>query len=169
MWFDDKQRLFFNMKPDEWKEAKSSLKSPYHNSDPTVKYPEIGDQQASLLAQKSTEVVEFNNHSALPFLCEVKSLQSIAGLKKSENQHQDFIKLCNIMKNELDRMCIVTNKVVYGLLVEGFKCRLFAMDLKYYKLYILHMLSQFYLPRDKYKLGIISSCFSRLERLNVCT
>ncbi|KAG1136849.1 hypothetical protein G6F38_011745 [Rhizopus arrhizus] len=41
MWFDDKQRLYFSMKPDEWKEAKSSLKSLYHNSTPTVKYPEI--------------------------------------------------------------------------------------------------------------------------------
>lgn len=38
---------------------------------------------------------------------------------KSENQHPDFIKLCNIMKDELDRMCFVTNKVVYGLLAEG--------------------------------------------------
>lgn len=63
--------------------------------------------------------VEFNNNSALPFLCEVKSPQSIAGLKKSENQHPDFIKLCNIMKDGLDGMCFVTNKVAYGLLVEG--------------------------------------------------
>jgi hypothetical protein len=63
--------------------------------------------------------VEFNNHSALPFVCEVKSPQSIAGLKKSENQHPDFIKLCNIMKDELDRMRCITDKVVYGLLVEG--------------------------------------------------
>ncbi|EPB83894.1 hypothetical protein HMPREF1544_09348, partial [Mucor circinelloides 1006PhL] len=63
---------------------------------------------------------------------------------KSENQHPDFIELCNITKDELDRMCFVTNKVVYGLLVEGFRCCLFAMDLKYYKLYRLHMLSQFY-------------------------
>lgn len=132
--------------------------------------------------------VEFDNYSALPFVCEVKSPQFITGLKKSENQHPDFIKLCNIMKDELDRMCFVTNKVVYGLLVEGkthilvydlyakpssflykgYKCRLFAMDLKYYKLYRLYMISQFYLPRDKYDLGVIVSCFSRLENLHVC-
>ncbi|KAG1340287.1 hypothetical protein G6F62_005473 [Rhizopus arrhizus] len=179
------------MKPDEWKEAKSSLKSLYHNSTPTVKYPEIdgivetlakdideGEKKAKKWIQKmktcnleelkeplfcsfvvenlvtpflclgdgyvkllgSTDKslgskerrsdlkgripdlsvqVEFNNNSALPFLCEVKSPQSIAGLKKSENQHPDFIKLCNIMKDGLDGMCFVTNKVAYGLLVEG--------------------------------------------------
>ncbi|KAG0735674.1 hypothetical protein G6F57_011572 [Rhizopus arrhizus] len=203
-----------NMKPDEWKEAKSSLKSLYHNSTPTVKYPEIdgivetlaedidegekkakkwyasttmneneeskkivarillcliqkmktcnleelkeplfcsfvvenlvtpflclGDGYVKLLGSTDESLgskerrsdlkgripdlsvqVEFNNNSALPFLCEVKSPQSIAGLKKSENQHPDFIKLCNIMKDELDRMCFVTNKVAYGLLVEA--------------------------------------------------
>jgi hypothetical protein len=40
MWFDDQQRLYFNMKPDEWKEAKSCLKNLCHNS---AHYPEIND------------------------------------------------------------------------------------------------------------------------------
>ncbi|KAG2234120.1 hypothetical protein INT48_000297 [Thamnidium elegans] len=222
MWFDDKQRLYFSMKSDEWKEAKSSLKSLYHNSTPTVKYPEIdgivetlaedidegekkaekwyasttmneneeskkivartllcliqkmktccleelkeplfcsfvvenlvtpflclGDDYVKLLGSTDESLgskerrsgmkgripdlsvqVEFNNYSALPFLCEVKSPQSIVDLKKSENQHPDFIKLCNIMKDELDRMCFVTNKVVYGLLVEG-KARILVLQ-----------------------------------------
>lgn len=69
------------------------------------------------------------------------------------------------MKDELDKMNkegIIKDKVVYDLLVEGLKCRLFVMDLKYLKLYRLFMISQFYLPRDFYDFGNLVSCFKRL-------
>ncbi|KAL9550104.1 hypothetical protein MBANPS3_004891 [Mucor bainieri] len=62
---------------------------------------------------------EFNNQSAMPFVCEVKSTQFMNSLKPTDDKHPDFIKLCNLMKDELDRIIAVDEKVVYGLLVEG--------------------------------------------------
>lgn len=64
-------------------------------------------------------LAEFNNQSAMPFMCEVKSSQFMNNLKQTDDKHPDFVKLCNLMKDELDRMVVVKEKVVYGLLVEG--------------------------------------------------
>lgn len=64
-------------------------------------------------------LAEFDNQSAMPFICEVKSSQFMNNLKQTDDKHPDFIKLCNLMKDELDRMIVVKKKVVYGLLVEG--------------------------------------------------
>ncbi|OAC98221.1 hypothetical protein MUCCIDRAFT_191309 [Mucor lusitanicus CBS 277.49] len=76
----------------------------------------------------------------------VKSSQFMSSLKPSDNKHPGFIKLCNLMKDELDRI-VVVKEVVYGLFVEGFKCRLFAMDNEYHKSYRSSMLGQFYSGR----------------------
>lgn len=54
----------------------------------------------------------------MPFICKVKSSQFMSSLKPSDGKHPGFIKLCNLMKDELDRI-VVVKEVVYGLLVKG--------------------------------------------------
>jgi hypothetical protein len=51
----------------------------------------------------------------------------------------------------------------------GYKCQLFVMDLRYYKLYRLRMINQFYIPRDIYDFGLVDSCLKRLDNLKVHT
>ncbi|CAO0791941.1 unnamed protein product [Mucor circinelloides] len=114
-------------------------------------------------------LVQYNGHTALPFVCEVKSPSHMQSLNSTTDvQNPDFIKLANIMKDELDHMHFIEDKVVYGLLIEGFKCQLFVMDLLYYKLYRLTMLEQFYLPRDLYDIHALIPCLRRMDALEVC-
>lgn len=40
-------------------------------------------------------------------------------LKPTDNQNPDFIKIANMMKDEIDQMHFIKDKVCYGLLVEG--------------------------------------------------
>lgn len=61
-------------------------------------------------------IAEFNNQSATPFMCEVKSSQFMNNLKQTDDQHPDFIKLCNMMKDELDRMMVAKEKSFMGCL-----------------------------------------------------
>lgn len=64
-------------------------------------------------------LVKSDNSSAMPFLCEVKSPSHMKDLRANSCQNPDFIKLCNMLKDELDHMGGIDLKVVYGLLVEG--------------------------------------------------
>lgn len=110
-------------------------------------------------------IVKHNEYSAMPFICEVKPPSHMQGLNHKDVQKPDFIKLANMMKDEIDRMDMIEEKKVYGLLVEGFRCQLFVMDLCYYKLYRFYMIDQFYLPRDLFDLHTLVSCFKRLDFL----
>ncbi|CAO3612729.1 unnamed protein product [Mucor hiemalis] len=87
------------------------------------------------------------------------------GLSQKDIQKPVLIKLANIMKDELDLMDMIEEKKVYGLLVEGFRCQLFVMDLSYYKVYRFFMIDQFYLPRDLFDLHTLAPCFRRLDFL----
>lgn len=55
----------------------------------------------------------------MPFICEVKSPNYMKHMQMNSCQNPDFVKLCNILKDELDHMGNIDDKVVYGLLVEG--------------------------------------------------
>ncbi|RHZ84847.1 hypothetical protein Glove_74g86 [Diversispora epigaea] len=81
----------------------------------------------------------------------------------------DFVKLGNEMKDIIDK-CIddgVKNNdlIICGLLVEGFQCRLFAMDLKYEAIYRMILLGKFYLPRDSSDLGVLPTSIERLMQM----
>ncbi|CAG8627940.1 8327_t:CDS:10, partial [Ambispora gerdemannii] len=75
----------------------------------------------------------------------------------------------NEMKDIIDK-CIddgVKNNdlIICGLLVEGFQCRLFAMDLKYEAIYRMILLGKFYLPRDSSDLGVLPTSIERLIQM----
>ncbi|CEP16558.1 hypothetical protein [Parasitella parasitica] len=112
-------------------------------------------------------LVKYDEHIAMPFLCEVKTPSHMQGLNPKDVQDPDFIKLANIMKDELDQMDMIEEKEVYGLLVEGFKCQLFVLDHCFYKVYRFFMIDQFYLPRDLFDLHALVPCFRRLDSLEV--
>ncbi|CAO3639621.1 unnamed protein product [Mucor hiemalis] len=69
-----------------------------------------------------------------------------------------------MMKDELD-CSRLEEKEVYGLLVEGFKCQLFVMDLSFHKVYRLYMIKQFYFPHNLYDLHALVPCFRSLDSL----
>ncbi|CAG8850648.1 14286_t:CDS:2, partial [Gigaspora margarita] len=101
---------------------------------------------------------------------ETKSADFILSNKnKISLEDCDFVKLGNKMKDIIDK-CIddgVKNNdlIICGLLVEGFQCRLFAMDLKYEAIYRMILLGKFYLPRDSSDLGVLSTSIERLMQI----
>ncbi|KAI9497240.1 hypothetical protein BDB00DRAFT_805634, partial [Zychaea mexicana] len=78
----------------------------------------------------------------------------------------DLVKLANEMKDSLDKMVqdgVDNPKItILGLLVEGFRCTLFVMDLKYQAVYRLIPLAVFYIPRDLHDFDVLSSSFEAL-------
>ncbi|KAG2199325.1 hypothetical protein INT47_012959 [Mucor saturninus] len=80
-------------------------------------------------------------------------------------QNPDFIKLCNILKDELDHMANIEGKVAFGLLVEGCNAELYCMDLSYYKTYRLVMISRFCFPSSIHDIHILVNSFRRLDHL----
>lgn len=46
--------------------------------------------------------VKYCDYSACPFVCEIKTPTYIDNLNVKEYQKLDFVKLCNMMKDELD-------------------------------------------------------------------
>jgi len=66
----------------------------------------------------------------------------------------DLVKLGNEMKDSLDKMLDdgidARDMVICGLHVQGLRCSLFTMDLKYDGVYRMILLDRFYLPRDHY-------------------
>lgn len=111
--------------------------------------------------------VTVNGLKVTLFLCEIKSPSF---MKTTKEEDPGFIKLANEMKDELDLMMrqVENNNVaIFGLLVQGYKCRLFRMDLQYHKLYRLIIASQFYLPRNRHDLDCLSGCVEALSSLKI--
>ncbi|CAG8797019.1 8001_t:CDS:10, partial [Gigaspora margarita] len=81
----------------------------------------------------------------------------------------DLIKLGNEMKDIIDK-CIddeinIKNIVICGLLIEGFQCNVFAMDLEYEATYRLIFFGRFYFPRSSYDLSVLSRAIENLMRV----
>ncbi|KAI9493185.1 hypothetical protein BDB00DRAFT_788228 [Zychaea mexicana] len=81
----------------------------------------------------------------------------------------DLIKLALQMKDSIDKM--INDGVddpeitVSGLLIEGFRCTLFVMDLKYQKIYRFIPLQVFYIPRDRHDFGVLLHSFKALSTM----
>lgn len=70
----------------------------------------------------------------------------------------DTVKLGNELKDIIDKVIddgVGEDIVVCGLLVEGFRCDLFVMDLKYNAVYRMIRLGRCYLPRDRHDFAIL--------------
>ncbi|KAL9536816.1 hypothetical protein MBANPS3_012341 [Mucor bainieri] len=76
----------------------------------------------------------------------------------------DFIKLANMMKDELD-VWKGESKVCYGVLIRGLEMSTFSLDLSYFKLYRLTLLDTAKLPASTADLFPLLSCFQALNRL----
>ncbi|KAI9356876.1 hypothetical protein BD770DRAFT_473060 [Pilaira anomala] len=87
--------------------------------------------------------------------------------QENNNPDPDFIKLMNMMNDELDFVKNLGSydRIVYFILIQGDLYRLFAMDSNYHKLYRLIILDQFHLPVDKYDTQRLDSCFHAMLRL----
>lgn len=127
------------------------------------------------------------NHAL--FLCEVKTMAYM--LQESSHLDPDFIKLMNIMKDELDNIksldsdsnCLLSfgPRYIYPTkrhyldiycvacisFTIGDMCQLYAMDFKYHKLYRLLLLNQSHLPIDKCHTQRLESCYHAMLRLEV--
>lgn len=60
-----------------------------------------------------------DDNKVMLFACEIKTPEHMNTIKPEEHESPDFIKLCNIMKDELDFMNSPEIAPIYGLLVEG--------------------------------------------------
>ncbi|KAI7853080.1 hypothetical protein BDC45DRAFT_606962 [Circinella umbellata] len=93
--------------------------------------------------------------------------------KVRNGSRPDFIKLANEMKDSIDKM--VNDGMddadisVVGVLVEGFKCTMFVMDLKYQATYRLIPLSIFYLPRSRQGFYVLPFAYESLAILRKMT
>ncbi|RUS20333.1 hypothetical protein BC937DRAFT_95471 [Endogone sp. FLAS-F59071] len=99
---------------------------------------------------------------------EVKSAKYHA--TKSKELYDDLVKLGNEMKDVMDKIIddgVDKDVVVCGLLVEGFRCDLFAMDLRYDAIYRMVRLGRFYLPRDRYDFGVVPTAIQVLLQAKV--
>ncbi|CAG8697679.1 6267_t:CDS:2, partial [Scutellospora calospora] len=76
----------------------------------------------------------------------------------------DFVKLGNEMKDILDK-CINNGVDNKNLIICGFQCRLFVMDLKYEAIYRMILLGKFYLPRDNSDFSVLPTSIERLMQI----
>jgi len=69
----------------------------------------------------------------------------------------DLVKLGNELKDTIDEIIEhgVEATEVCGLLVQGFRCDLFVMDLKFDGLYRMIRVGRFYLPRDRHNFSVL--------------
>ncbi|CAG8627314.1 133_t:CDS:10 [Ambispora gerdemannii] len=128
----------------------------------------------------STDVLEASVHRKRKFdrdeklifqyICLLESADFILSNKnKISLEDCDFVKLGNEMKDIIDK-CIddgvkSNDLIICGLLVEGFQCRLFVMDLKYEAIYRMILLGKIYLPRDSSDLGVLPTSIERLMQM----
>jgi hypothetical protein len=74
------------------------------------------------------------------------------------------VKLGNEMKDSIVDNNVGKDVVVCGLLVDGFQCNLYAMDLKFDAIYRMIRLDRFYLPRDQHDLSVVLSAIEVLSQ-----
>jgi hypothetical protein len=84
----------------------------------------------------------------------------------------DLLKMANMMKNSID--CIHTKGLtsiglcVMGVIVEGYRCDLYVMDLDNTFLYRLFKLGTFYIPVDRYDFGRLPDLIEHMVTLRKC-
>ncbi|CAG8578662.1 2393_t:CDS:10 [Cetraspora pellucida] len=96
---------------------------------------------------------------------EVKSANYILSNKnKITSEDCDLVKLGNGMKDIIDK-CIEDGVEDTNLIICGFQCRVYAMDLKYEAIYRMILLGKFYLPRDSSDFGVLPTSIERLMQV----
>lgn len=79
--------------------------------------------------------VGLNGTTALLFVCEIKSSKNMNNLPPNECRSPDFIKICNIMKDELDRMRTTFKKMLFFVY-------LWKVDMQAYSLWTWYIIKR---------------------------
>ncbi|CAJ0907449.1 1045_t:CDS:2, partial [Entrophospora sp. SA101] len=83
----------------------------------------------------------------------------------------DKVKLGNELKDAIDLMIndqiISKDIIICGLLVDGYQCNLYTMDLKYSGIYRMILLGVFYLPRSHHDFGVFQRTIELLTQFKV--
>ncbi|CAO3600826.1 unnamed protein product [Absidia cylindrospora] len=81
----------------------------------------------------------------------------------------DLLKMANMMKDAMDAMqsrdLDSLGGCVMGVLVEGYRCNLYIMDLDYTFIYRLYKMGTFYIPRDRYDFDGLSTLIEHMITL----
>ncbi|CAG8611478.1 360_t:CDS:10, partial [Paraglomus occultum] len=83
------------------------------------------------------------------------------------SRRDDLLKLGNEMKDAIDKIIhngVEEDVAICGLLVEGCRCTLFVMDLRYHAVYRMFQLGIFYLPRDRHNFRVLTDAFEVLHQ-----
>ncbi|KAI7856005.1 hypothetical protein BDC45DRAFT_70134 [Circinella umbellata] len=90
-------------------------------------------------------------------------------MKTLDGSRPDFVKIANEMKDSMDKMVKDgyddDEITILGVLVEGFTCTLFIMDLVYKAIYRMIPLSVFYLPRSHHDYSVLPATFESMITL----
>ncbi|CAG8674653.1 2211_t:CDS:2, partial [Acaulospora morrowiae] len=102
------------------------------------------------------------------FVSEIKSARYISS-KKINFVDCDLVKIGNEMKDMLDK-CIedgvkTKDLAVCSILVEGFQCSMFVMDLKFDAIYRMILLGKFFLPQNIHNLNVLSMAIEELMQI----
>ncbi|RIB04499.1 hypothetical protein C2G38_2283909, partial [Gigaspora rosea] len=108
---------------------------------------------------------QLKNNKYYLLASEIKSPRHMSS-KKIDFLNCDLVKLGNEMKDMLDK-CIEDgvkngNLTICGILVEGFQCSVFIMDLKFDAIYRMIPLRKFFLPQNIHNLNIIAIAIEEL-------
>lgn len=91
-------------------------------------------------------------------------------VKEGSHHHPDFIKLCNLMKDEIDHLLredCTFDIPIFGILIGGYSVRVFVMDLVYSQVYRLYEITSFHIPFDITDLSRLDRSFNSLIKLTV--
>ncbi|CAG8488247.1 6313_t:CDS:2, partial [Scutellospora calospora] len=95
----------------------------------------------------------------------VKSAEYMSSNKnKITLEDCDLVKLGNEMKDIIDK-CFDDGVEDSNLVICGFLCRVYTMDLKFEAIYRMILLGKFYLPRDSSDLGVLPISIERLMQV----
>ncbi|CAG8592853.1 4605_t:CDS:10 [Paraglomus occultum] len=99
---------------------------------------------------------------------EIKSARYISS-KKVNFVDCDLVKIGNEMKDMLDK-CIedgakTRDLTICSMLVEGFQCSVFVMDLKFDAIYRMILLGKFFLPQNIHNLSVLPTAIEELMQI----
>ncbi|CAO3642587.1 unnamed protein product [Mucor fragilis] len=87
------------------------------------------------------------------------------------NKSGDFLKLAKELKDSLKDIGFAgyVDVAVVGLLLEGYRCKVFVMDHIYDFMYRMVLIDKWYLPQDRYNMSCVQSIVSTMHNLKSIT
>ncbi|KAI9494178.1 hypothetical protein BDB00DRAFT_336819 [Zychaea mexicana] len=91
----------------------------------------------------------------------------VVEVKRPTSSKSDFIKMGIMLRGMIDKLVelSVPNPTVCGLIVKGFKCTTYRLDLKAKHVYRMVELQEFLLPQESYQVGCLPTCIQALGQV----